>query len=241
MKETSFGARLGRALWGVIRFLTVLILLGGVLAAVYFGAPALYERYIMPIENSNARLQAALDDQQAQIESLQTQMVAMQARLGRLETAQTETNQALTDLTSQQTALLGKLDQIETTLTRLDVLQVQLDTLSASVESYQPVLDDLNTGLQDLDAQVQILRTAQTLSRARLYLTQNNYGLAAQDIERTLAFLEQMPADEMVQRAADDLRQAQENLPDHPVVAADHMNIAWETLLGLMPASEPTP
>ncbi|HAF49343.1 MAG TPA: hypothetical protein DCL08_08945, partial [Anaerolineaceae bacterium] len=52
----SFWSRMGRAFVNILRTLLILALIAGVVAAIYYGTPYLYEKFILPIEENTARL-----------------------------------------------------------------------------------------------------------------------------------------------------------------------------------------
>lgn len=236
MEKDTFFARLGRALWGLIRFLVVLILLAVIGAAIWFGVPALYERYIQPLEANTSRLEAQIAVQDEQIVALQNQVLALQERLGRLETAQTETGQAVSDLKAADQAFEKQIENLQSGLEQIAELQSAVEGMQADLESNAASQEETAGHLDTLALRLELLSVSEVLTRARLYLVQNNYGLAKTDIERALATLQSLEAtDPVLDEIRADLAAAVAALPEKPVTATDHLDLAWERLLGSIP------
>ena len=100
---------------------------------------------------------------------------------------------------------------------------------------------DESSALADLQRQVTLSRSIELLSRARLYLSQSNFGLAKQDVqaERDLLVGLQtgMPADRIVilQGVIVRLNLALGNLPAFPVLPVEDVDIAWQLLVNGLP------
>ncbi len=235
--EPGFFTRLGRAFVRTLRWLFNLALLAAVIAAVYFGAPLLYNRYLAPLEDNTARLESQIEDQAAQIASLQTRILA-------LESAQAEDEQSLGALQSGQEDLQTRLEAAESALEALDALQTRLDELQAELQTSQEGQEALSAEMEAVQRQIQILGTLQSLSRARLYLMQSNYGLAQIDLEVAYNQVSAISmSEEARQGVLDNLQRAREALPAQPVVAIGHLDFAWARLLELVapPAQLPPP
>ena len=246
----SFWTRMGRALVKILRVLLILALIAGVVAAIYFGAPYLYERFILPIEENTARLEEIEQEQAAEIEQLNNQITDLKSRLSDLETRQTTTAQTLAEAEGEITALETALESQGETLTQLDALQEGLDTLSLTVADNESLLEEGSLVLAELQRQVTMSRAIEMLSRARLYLFESNFGLASQDVEAARDLLLTLESDIPVEKTAtlqeviDRLDRALENLPEFPVIAVDDVDIAWQLLvndLPDLPASTSTP
>jgi prefoldin subunit 5 len=241
MEKETFFARLGRAFLGVLRFLTVLVLLAVIGAAVWFGVPALYERYIQPLEANTTRLESQIATQDEQIAALQNQVLALQERLGRLETSQTETGQAVSDLQAADQALERQISSLQTGLEQIAALQSETARLAADLEDIANAQGETTQRLDAIVLRLQLLSVTDLLTRARLYMVQNNYGLAKADIQRAIAVLQPLEtADSRVSAVRADLEASAVALPGQPVSAADHLDIAWEQLIRLVPSIEPS-
>lgn len=246
----SFWSRLGRAFVNILRILLVLAIIAGIAAAVYFGTPYLYENFILPVETNTTRLSEVEIKQAAEMAQLADQVVDLKARLTELESRQTDSAQSVAELQGQVQALEIALESHGETLKQLETMQTTLDALAATSSEYEALLVGSDSALADLQRQVTLSRSIELLSRARLYLSQSNFGLAKQDVQAArdllVALQTYIPAEKTaaLQGVITRLDLALGNLPAFPVVAVDDVDIAWQLLVnGLpdLPEETPTP
>jgi TolA-binding protein len=246
----SFWSRMGRAFVKILRFLLILALIAGVVAAIYFGTPYLYEKFILPIEENTARLDEIENNQAADIEQLTGQITDLKSRLADLETRHTTTAQTLAEAEGQITALESAVESQSETLEQLDAIQAALDTLALESSENESRFEDVDVALAEVQRQVTLSRAIEMLSRARLYLFESNFGLARLDVQSARDLLLSLQGDiagdkeAALQKVIARLDRSLENLPAFPVIAADDLNIAWVLLVnGLpdLPESTPTP
>jgi hypothetical protein len=220
----GFFGRLGRALANLVRIfvwlVVILAILAGIGAAVYFGIPYLYTRFVQPVEVNAAHIQEVATQQavdlatsSAEVAELRGQLSSLESRIGAVESG-----------VAEHGAAIG-----------------QLATMQANVDK---ALDSQRTAiLSDLDYQVKLMRSIELLSRARLYLAQSNFGLARQDVlsarDLLVGLQDQAPSDQAGAMGAVIARLdlTLGNLPGYPVVAADDLEIAWQVLIDGLPAS----
>ena len=92
--------------------------------------------------------------------------------------------------------------------------------------------------------EIMLTRSIETLSRARLYLSQSNFGFAKQDVQSTRDILAQLLTDAPVYQVGAlnqiimRLDLALGNLPVFPVIAVDDVDIAWQLMMTGLPESE---
>ncbi len=230
----SFLSRLWRAFIKLLRILLILALIIGLVSAFYYGVPYFYQKVILPIENNTARLSEIEKAQSTDVEQLTSQITDLQSRLSALETRQTVNAQAITELSGQVKALETAVATHTKSLAQLESMQSQLESLANSTAGQADLLSDLRTDIL-------ISRSIEMLSRARLYLSQSNYGMAKLDVMAASDLLkslqEQNSTDESstLQSVLTQLELALDNLPDFPVVAADNVDIAWQLLVDSWP------
>jgi hypothetical protein len=220
----SFGSRLRDAfvsfLRGLVRLLALLIILGAIVALVYYGRPAIRTYLMGPVQQNTeeiTQLRADLAAMQTQVTNLQTELDLANSRVDAID-------QSL----AAQSA----------TLARLEELQVTLET-------------NMNTGdaklTADLAREVKLTRAIEYLSRARLYLSQSNFGLARADVQAARDLLADVqtnfPDDnpEALAQVLTRLDLALGNLPGFPVVAVGDVDIALELLLSDLPSGATAP
>jgi TolA-binding protein len=246
----SFWSRLGKGFVNTLRVLLILAVIAGVAAAIYYGTPYLYEKFILPVEANTARLTEVENKQATDIEQLTNQIADLKSRLADLETRQTASAQTLAEAQGQITALESAVLSHSETLKQLDAMQAALDTLSLASSDHESLLVEGNSALADMQRQVTLSRAIELLSRARLYLYESNFGLAKLDVQAArdllLTLQSDRPADKnaALQDVITRLDLALGNLPTFPVIAVDDLDIAWQLLvidLPDLPASTFTP
>ena len=222
--KSSFGSRLRETLLGVFRAILRLILLAMLIvivgAAIYYGVPFLTEKFIAPVEQNSARVSAL----EAEVADLQTQMAEINGQLTGMDSRTDEVERSL----EAHTASIEKLEGIQTTLE-------------------QQIKENADKTLLKLQHEVMLTRVLDTLSRARLFLAQSNFGLAKEDVQSARDLLVELQTDsddEILAQAVKRLDAALSNLPAFPVVASGDLEIAWQILMtGEVPATstpEPT-
>jgi uncharacterized coiled-coil protein SlyX len=251
LKSTpSFWSRLGRVIVKILRILLILAIIAGLAAAIYYGTPYLYEKFILPVETNTARLNEVENKQITDVEQLTDQIADLKTRLADLETRQTASAQALAEAQGQIAAMETAVQSHTETLKQLEAIQTAVDTLATTSTVHESLLVGETSALAGLQRQITLSRSIELLSRARLYLYESNFGLARQDVQtaRDLLFILQKdtPVDEItkLQDVIARLDLALGNLPTFPVIAVDDVDIAWQLLVyGLsdLPTSTFTP
>jgi hypothetical protein len=239
-RRGTVAGRFGRLLLRILFVLVVGTCLG---LAAYFGGPALYRNYIEPVQVNTQRiadLEQALAQMQARDQQDQTNSADHLAQIeGRLA-AQAETLATLqADVEGLQSSQAGHDQHLQT----LDELSTRVDALAGDMEQMATQVAGLETSLaggdsptQRLGRQLQLIRVMELLTRARLWLIQNNVGLAADEVRSARAVLEQTAAEAPEAEAAtltpilERLDLALTDLQFAPIVAADDLEIAWRLL-----------
>jgi len=209
--SSTFGERMGKAALNFFRAFVRLILTLAFIAAL---AAAAY--YGLPYLNQ--KLIVPVEKNTAQIEALQTQTADLQNQM---------------DATNAQvSALQADIEAHTASLTKLEEMQAALE---------KEVSAQNNSVMLALEREVKFTRAVEMLARARLYLSQSNFGLAKTDVQSARDLLAELkttapaaqtqPLNEILAR----LDLALGNLPDLPVIAADDVNIAWELMMRGLP------
>lgn len=232
--------------WGrTVRILIVLIIVAGIGVGIYFAAPYVYDKYILPVETNTDRLAAIEGKQATDVQLLTDQITALQSRLTGLETGQTANAQAISEAAGRFDALETAIAANTASLTRLEGLQTRLDALYTEVEGHDALLTGNDSALADLRREITFSRATDLLSRARMYLSQSDFGLATQDVGAARDLLRplrsEIPADQSapLQAVLERLDLALSNLPAYPVIAASDVNMAWQFLVTGLP-EQPT-
>lgn len=223
----SFGERVRGVFRFLLRLLALLLILGILGLGLYYGLPLLYQRYIVPVEQNTAGV-TELQSQQKQTEQ---QLVDLQTKLQTLETVQNKHDQSLT-----------KMDQ------RLSEVEKQITARTRSLDALEKMQSELQAqdeaSSAELKRQINLLKSMELLSRARLFMYESNFGLARQDVQIARDVLANVQPD-APKDLADDLKEVVRrldltlfNLPDFPVAASDDLDIAWQILLTGSPPTQ---
>jgi hypothetical protein len=227
--------RFFRQLWRLIKIVLVLAILAGIGLAIYTGWPIVKERYLDPIASNSAAAQTAverLDSADARLGDLETQVATLveaeaglPERLAAIESAQEDFDALVGSMTSQ----------IDEHSSRLD----DLDTIQAELTS------GLDTANAETVRQVELLRSMELLSRARLFLFQANYGLAKADVQTARTILAGVQTDypdwepEVIAETLFRVDKTLGALPLLPVPASNDLDIAWQVLLTQVVSAPP--
>jgi len=229
------GQRLKRVLGFFLRLVLFLAFLAALAVGAYYGLPILYEKYIRPVETNSSQL-TDLTVRQSRNE---TQIADMAAQLAMLKAAGTAQAASTTDLFTRVESLEENIAANTKTLSALEEMQAGLQTSDEAAQA-------------DLERQINLLKSMELLSRARLFLYQSNFGLAGQDVQAARELLAEIqpgapePLDAEIAETLLRLDLVMKNLPSFPVAASDDLDIAWQILLqGIPPqgieTSTPTP
>lgn len=202
----------------ILRILIAILILGAIFALVYYGVPWFKQKVLDPLQSNTERVSELTSQQATDIELLTTELTALQERITTLETRADGVDQSI----QSHTEALAKLDELQA------ALQASLSDHKAQISS-------------QVAEQLALTRAIELLSRCRLYLSQNNYGLARADAQtaRELLFglLSTISADQsgalriVIQR----LDLALSNMETYPVIAVYDLDTAWRLLVDGLP------
>lgn len=243
-KETvGFGNGFRRAFWWVIRMLVVIIFGIGVGAGVYYGVPALYRGIIEPTRRNTQQIvdleetiTQMQDASQTQLEQSNDRLADVEGKLAKqaedLATAQAE----MATLEEGQSDLAAEIGVLGRLTDQVEGLAIELEETVARVEGVEIILETAGVPTQQLEYRIQLIRAMTILTRARLWLVQDNLGTASEDIEDARAVLLDILYDateediEMLEPIVRRLDLALDDIRVAPSVAADELEIAWKLL-----------
>jgi uncharacterized coiled-coil protein SlyX len=222
----QYARRFFEALLKLVAWVIILGVIGG---GLYFGLPLLYQRYILPVQENTVELRQLREQQ---IQSEQT-IADLQTRLTDMEAQQAQQAESLTSLDGRVAYIEKEIDAHTETLGALEKMQETLQTQNDAAST-------------ELKHQVNLVKSMELLSRARLYMYQSNFGLAEQDVQSARDLLVMIRPDAEDTFAVDldavilRLDLILSNLPNFPVAASNDLDIAWQILLGRTPQPQPT-
>jgi len=232
-RTATFAARVARFL---LRLLFVLVVGLGLGLAVYFGVPAVYRKYVEPVQANTERLAEVEAALAAYQEQSRGDRAALDARLAQIEGQLARQTEALAGLQSEVSAHADRLEDLSEIPERLEALETDVEDTATALAALEASLADAESPAQSLGRRLEMIRALEALTRARLWLIQDNLGLAADDIEFASEILAQVAEEAPEEEAAalasilDRLELAIGHLPGSAVVASDDLEIAWRQL-----------
>ena len=225
----SFGQRVGRFFRFLWRLFLLLLFLGFLSLALYLALPWLYQTFLRPVEQNTAQVR----ELQSRQEQTTQELADLQTRLETIEGVQNEQDGSLTDLNNRMKEIQSEISARTESLAAIERLQSELEEQNQEVSA-------------ELERQVNLLKSMELLSRARLSMYQSNFGLAKEDVQiaRDLLAAVKPDAPQKLGTQLDAvilrLDLTLSNLPDFPVAASDDLDIAWQILLSGQPQATPT-
>ncbi len=236
----------GRFLKGILRL--ILSLLVGILlgAALYFGFQFAYQQLVIPTQGNAADLQNLQTRVNQQWELLQEKNIELEDRLSIMESDQENLSDTISELMAQNDQVSADLDAY---LIQQEDLTVKIDDINQSIVAMMDQDKELASQNEDIVATIeemevekklqpvlqdlQVFKVLLQVNRSRLFLVQDNYGLAAQELAL---------ADKLLNTLLISATEEQENeillwvarlnlaighLPDNPILANDDLEILW--------------
>ncbi len=205
----------------------------GLGAAAYYGVPRAYRDLVEPVRENSSRIETLqVELNQARVDLAELSDRSSQ-RISELEAGVAAGQETLAELQAssqlQRTELDQQLQRLGTRLDRLDqALSSQSDALDLALAT--PTAPD-----PELLRQLKFTRAALHLLRARLWLVENNLGLAGDEVQQARDALSELEGMELVLERLD---QALADFALAPLVAADDLEIAWKLLTAPEPPGE---
>jgi hypothetical protein len=207
----------------------LLIVLTALSVALYFVVPWFYETFVRPVERNTTQVR----ELQSWREQTVQELAGLQTKLGTLETVQNQHDQSLNELDQRVIDIETEIAARTESLAALERLQSELEAQNQEISA-------------ELERQINLLKSMELLSRARLSMYQSNFGLARQDVQIARDLLAGLPPGAPEELAEDlgavifRLDMTLSNLPNFPVAASDDLDIAWQILLTGLPEGTPT-
>ena len=246
----------------VVRFLLIILLLG-LLALLLFGVPYFYWRYVTPTVNEfkhvasaqvaqellNQRLLDDFDNMQKRADTIETRLDSEKQQFGEIEgsiDALVATQQSQVELYQKTQHAID--ERYQTISDQITALETKLVDINNSLEQFGSSISAVEEKSQELEARlfsddepinqlrrdIQLLKAMELLTRSRLFLSQDNLGLAEDDIQSARELLSNLQVPETQAEVLVDtierIDQALDNLPLSPDLAAQDLEIAWQLI-----------
>jgi chromosome segregation ATPase len=237
---------------GFVRFLQfllrlILIILIGILigAGLYFGFKYVYKQVVTPIQQNQAEIQSLNTRVNQQWDLLNEKNVDLEERLTMIENDQEVLNNQVSEMLTkidQNSADLEAFDlKYNDILEKTDNLDRVLLELVKQDEEFQNQNEEFQSTLEDLDVEnkikplqqeIAIFKILMQINRSRLFLVQDNLGLAEQELiiaEEMFASLSEISPENEEEIASwiARLNLAINHLPNNPLLANDDLEILW--------------
>lgn len=214
-------------------------------------------------EQYNQQLSDRLDGLKERLESLEIQSDTSKQLASELKTSlqqlgirldesseaigalQTTPNPEILALSDSVKELGASIEEIEARLNDIDSfnsgIETEISRLDQRINQLNEVLSAADNPATQVLRELQIVKAMEHLTRSRLFLAQNNLGIAEADIlasrtilvnlQATLTENQAIALEEVIER----LDSALDNLPQSPVLAAEDLEIAWQLLTQGLP------
>jgi chromosome segregation ATPase len=235
-----------RAIRWIFRLLVVLLLGVALGAGLYYGARSFYRDAIEPLQTLDQRMLALEESVSDLNEDVQADKNAIMEDIADLQGSITVQAEAVASISAQ----IGRLElQVEDQAQALEEIADlreavnQLgDDLVSSDEQLQALEDTIQAGelpAERVESSLQLMRVMNLMTRARLWIEQDNYGLAGEDIEAALEIMETLTQETISegdeQNQLLDITQrltlALEVLRTNPELAEEGLEIVWKLLI----------
>jgi hypothetical protein len=239
----GFFSRLLRTLFRLLLTIIVGVTLGG---AIFFGARSFYRQAVtIPAEASFLRMDDLTADQSRFATQSAGGMEDLRQRIDKLEKARQADAEDISSLHAEAVTLNRQINQLQTAAASLDGIQKNLSAVATqSMKNGMDLnefLSSANSPVTELRQEIQLLRAMELLNRCRLYLSQNNYGLATQDASLVREIFVDMKIGASDENIAvldiwlERLDLALANLSVAPVVAGEDLEMVWRMVLVGLP------
>ncbi len=243
-REARRPSGLGRAIGILLRLIFVILLGVGIGAFAYFGVPAFYRGAVEPVQENTRRIVLLEAARERELEAALNRSNRLEEELAAVEGRLVERGQEIDELMALAQAQQEAIDAQQTRLQQLDSLEdairaldTDLNAAASQIEELQLAVFEADAPTQRLARQLHLLRAMELLTRSRLWIAQDNLGLATSDVEAArdgLAALRQASPEEEAEALTPILERldlALEALPATPSLAAADLEVAWQLLL----------
>lgn len=236
--EKSLGRRL---LSFFIRLLLVVLVGAAIGVGAYYGIPALYRDFIQPIQTNTQRVAALEEDLASMRVEIRDRQSTLSTDIANVEGVVALQREDLAALSAQSEGLETRMDQMQTELDGIQSLsesfqevEGDLDRLSERLDAIEITIEEEDPPIEQIQRQIQLLRVMELVTRARMWIIQDNFGKAMDDLTYAKEALETLDAtsdDDSLTPIIERLDQTLFEISLSPVIAADDLEIVWQLLI----------
>jgi C4-type Zn-finger protein len=233
---------LGRRLLSFFIRLFWVVLVGAAIGVgAYYGIPALYRDFIQPIQTNTQRIAALEEDLAIVHVEIRERQSTLSSSIADVEGAVALQREDLAALSAQSEGLETRMDQMQTELEgvrslseRFQEVEGDLDRLSERLDAVEIAIEEEDPPIEQVQRQIQLLRVMELVTRARMWIIQDNFGEAIDDLTVAKEALETLDAtsdDGSLVPIIERLDQTLFEISLSPVIAADDLEIVWQLLI----------
>ncbi|GEM_PF-1968327 len=258
------GSAIGNALRWIVRFLIVVVIFFAVGVGIYYAFPLLYNQFVKPVQEHSVQISDLQAQQKMSSDEWSTRLDELQRQMDTLTLQQDNHKETLADLNARLTSAEGWKQANSQLASRMDALQEKLGAVEAQqtilenelaktrressgqdtkLATLEKALQSQNEPLAAMQQQLTLLKVMELISRGRVSMLGNNYGLAQNDLQAARSLLVGLKTDartfqkESVQSILDRLDMALGNVTSAPQLVDKDLEVAWQLLLSGLPAS----
>jgi len=257
-----------RFIVGLLRIVLIAAFLGLLGVLIFYGLPQLYIRTVLPLQNEMRSLGDTQYNQKQEIHNLSQEVGDIETRLNDIEIKQDSINQDIDEIANRLESLLSSQEALDENITNIQAEnQVNIDDLSSSLDELERILNQINKTMKNTDEDItemqneldvlqerldngdvpvvelrrelQMVKAMELLTRSRLFLVENNLGLAEDDLLTAHQLIINLDVEDHQLEAKSaviiHLELALDNLPSSPIIAAENLELAWQLLKNGLP------
>jgi uncharacterized coiled-coil protein SlyX len=238
---------MARALRWLLRLL--LVVFAGLALGIggYLGGPAIYRQYIEPVRINAERIAALEQRLDRRNQEIERRLASAERRLASLDGGTASLGESRAELEARMAEVENRLEAQRSVMQELSEVEAEIASLTEQVEQGASGIASLEASLSGptadaarLDRRLSAVVAMELLTRARLWLIQDNLGLAAEDLAAAGSILQTVadgaPQAEAIgyQAVIQRVDSALDVIRISPVVAADDLEIAWKLLIAVV-------
>lgn len=185
--QPSYAARAGRYL---LRIMLVVLMGVFVGAGLYFGAPALLQAVMEPVEQNRARILQLEAELERQADRRQQDRQALSADVSGLEGELAQANEQRSELEAQLTALQSEVQDLDERAEELPVLQDEIDSLRRDLVAIESEFAEFEAEQAESRRQLEQLTSDVRRLEALHFVLQARTAIAADEIESARTWIE---------------------------------------------------
>jgi predicted RNase H-like nuclease (RuvC/YqgF family) len=242
-ERRSVWSRIGGFLWGLVKLILALAVIVALAVGIYYIGLYAYYGILAPI-NSNTNvlnllqrdLEEARQEFDQELQARDKQIAQLEKQLGQLAIEQEEVKTLEETVADQIQRLAALGDTLAMADAGLTELEARLADLAREMDALAMEVATPKAEMARLRIRTLLLQASSHALKARIWLMQNNAGLAKEElrlIEPTLESIEQMGGKE-IQEVAEDLRTrldaTLEAIDENPFLASEELDILWHEI-----------